>query len=157
VKPHPRIRKTVKWGGIVMCVVMAGVWISSAWWYVTWWRDSGTVIGIGDGGFGFDQILKSPIPPSSQGIHFGYQSWTFHWWFRWEKLPPERFVNIPIWTLALLAAIQAVFAWRLDTLARRRARVGFCPKCRYDRTGHPAESPCPECGAVPARSPHAVA
>jgi len=37
---------------------------------------------------------------------------------------------------------------RLDMLARRRARIGCCPKCNYDRAGLAPGSVCPECGAA---------
>jgi len=47
----------------------------------------------------------------------------------------------------LSAAITAV-AWRLDTLARRRADRTHCPRCRYDRSGLAAGAVCPECGTA---------
>jgi hypothetical protein len=34
VKPHPRIRKTIKWGGAAVTVLLAVVWIGSALWRV---------------------------------------------------------------------------------------------------------------------------
>ena len=48
-----------------------------------------------------------------------------------------------------LNAIATAVAWRLDTLARRRANKLLCTKCTYDRTGLAAGAVCPECGAVP--------
>jgi rubrerythrin len=55
-----------------------------------------------------------------------------------------------LWPLVLAALALTLYAWHLDTLARRRARLNFCPKCNYDRTGLPKDAVCPECGAVAA-------
>ncbi len=45
MKPHPRIRKTVKWGGAVVTVLLAAMWIGSIWWGVSWtWSKSGWVV-----------------------------------------------------------------------------------------------------------------
>ncbi len=62
-------------------------------------------------------------------------------------------IYLPLWAPAVGCLAGTVIAWRLDTLARRRARVGFCPKCGYDRTGlvgvgGAAGAVCPECGAA---------
>ena len=54
-----------------------------------------------------------------------------------------------LWPIALCALGVTAFARYLDTLARRRARIGFCPKCNYDRTGLAAGAVCPECGSAP--------
>ena len=35
VKPHPRIRKMVKWGGAVASVLLMGAWVGSVWWKVS--------------------------------------------------------------------------------------------------------------------------
>ena len=32
MKPHPKIRKTIKWGGAVVTVLLVVVWIGSGWW-----------------------------------------------------------------------------------------------------------------------------
>src|SRR4051812_37657088 len=32
MKPHPRIRKTIKWGGAVLTVLLVALWIGSGWW-----------------------------------------------------------------------------------------------------------------------------
>ncbi|HEX2839474.1 MAG TPA: hypothetical protein VHN77_15260 [Phycisphaerales bacterium] len=55
---------------------------------------------------------------------------------------------IPIWVLMLLASSATYGAWRLETLATRRARAGKCPTCAYPRTDLAPSSPCPECGAA---------
>ncbi len=36
MKPHPRIRKTIKWGGAVVTVVLVVVWVLSQWWQMGW-------------------------------------------------------------------------------------------------------------------------
>jgi rubrerythrin len=48
-----------------------------------------------------------------------------------------------------MTAITTALAWRLDTFARRRARLNLCPKCNYDRAGIAGDAKCPECGALP--------
>jgi O-antigen ligase len=63
---------------------------------------------------------------------------TTNWWF----------VFAPAWSLVVLVVGLTAVAWHLDSRARRRARLGFCPNCNYDRTGILADSPCPECGAA---------
>lgn len=59
---------------------------------------------------------------------------------------------VPLWFCLLVVALPTVLAWRLDTLARRRAKVRECLSCRYDRSRLPASSLCPECGHA-AQSP----
>ena len=56
---------------------------------------------------------------------------------------------MPLWVPALLLAIAV---WRLDTLARLRAKLNLCPKCNYDRAGLAVGAACPECGLKPAES-----
>jgi len=55
---------------------------------------------------------------------------------------------IPLWALSLSAAAPAVLLWRSSFRANRRARIGHCPACGYDRRGLPDDLACPECGAA---------
>jgi hypothetical protein len=32
MKPHPRIRKTIKWGGAAVTVLLVVLWIAGGWW-----------------------------------------------------------------------------------------------------------------------------
>jgi hypothetical protein len=139
----------VKWGGVVVCVALTGVWVTSIWWTVGW------------------EGLHSCIL-----IHHGCLT---AWWEKgassdWKELmfirPQVRdaalvlrpsiqidnrdtIVTIPFWVVAAAGAVPTAAAWRFDAFARRRARTGHCPACNYDRTGIPDASPCPECGTGP--------
>jgi hypothetical protein len=62
-------------------------------------------------------------------------------------------LHVPLWIPASAAIGATALAWRLDTLARRRARVGLCPKCSYNRAGLAVGAVCPECGAAANRQP----
>src|SRR4051812_29229868 len=49
MQPHPRIRKTIKWDGLVLTVLLVGAWIGSGWWNVAWfdWEARGFVVSRG--------------------------------------------------------------------------------------------------------------
>jgi len=59
-------------------------------------------------------------------------------------------VDVPMWIPlgVLLGATSG--AWWLDAAARRRARVGLCAACGYERAGLAPGAVCPECGKAPA-------
>jgi len=71
------------------------------------------------------------------------------WLFGWGRYPAGGYLDVPLWFPLILAILPTAFAWRLDTLARRRARVGLCAHCHYDRRGLVAGVVCPECGGGP--------
>ena len=155
MKPHPRIRKTIKWGGAVVTVVLVMVWIGSCRtsysWHLPvavfaddWSVFCGAVVAttytkdkqaIADWG------TDEPLCPSPEFANT--------WWFRCTKGSMATDFAVPIWLLAVITLLLTISAWRLDTLARRRARIGFCPKCNYDRTGLAVGAVCPECGVGP--------
>ena len=55
--------------------------------------------------------------------------------------------RLPVfWPGVLLLAV-SLFAWL--SYARPRGTAGTCPSCRYDLSGLPPGSPCPECAAKP--------
>jgi hypothetical protein len=88
-------------------------------------------------------------------------------WHRGPRIPPmewfgpmygstpsgRTYIWIPLWTPWLLAAAGSALLWFRD---RPPQPLDKCPRCRYDRRGLPADSPCPECGTAapaPAHTP----
>jgi hypothetical protein len=152
MRPHPRIRKTIKWGGLALAALLLGVCLASRWWWVEW-RGSGPQnkwISLKGGrlviGTARDVLAGLPAP----GWHVYREGWPFYfefrWWFDWKRSPFATLFAVPLWVPAVFALLLAASAWRLDTLARRRTRAGHCPSCGYDLTGLIAPAPCPECG-----------
>jgi hypothetical protein len=149
MNPHPRIRKTAKWGGAVVCVVLVGVWVSSTMLFAFVATPRGFYAEIVAG------RLQTMTSSDNHDVvpHTVWNAMrvpvTVRWWFSTGYLGPLRVLAIPLWPPAALALAPTLLAWRLDALARRRARLNYCPSCNYDRRGLPTASLCPECGSVP--------
>jgi hypothetical protein len=158
MKPHPRIRKTIKWGGAVVTVLLVVVWVGSGWWYVGW--ASG---GMEEADLAFGRV-RVRLESSPSGTVSFPKGWRMS---RLSRRIPMQWrcevtsggavgrsrifdVWIPLWIPVCIASALAAVAWRLDTLARRRARLNLCPKCNYDRAGIAGDAKCPECGGSPA-------
>jgi hypothetical protein len=163
MRPHPRIRKTIKWGGAAVTVLLVGVWIGSGWWNCTIVRLSEVTAWAGHGvleiqywdsfsrAMGSDESVLFSRPAILRRESFEMQ----YWFSSQSQLPQYCHIQIPIW-LAVVASIGAwAVSWRLDTLARHRAKLNLCPHCNYDRTGLTggAGAVCPECGAKPDLGP----
>jgi hypothetical protein len=169
MKPHPRIRKTIKWGGAAVTVLLVVVWIGSGWYAWYWQRKDGTAIGVAHGlfwvtisDFKYDWTrMGAPRhrfgPLSTFVPDFGLEIYVD------PGVGPRFYDNTAsasggngplttssrgyfIWPLAAFSLMATGLAWGLDSVARRRARVGRCPKCNYDRAGIPGNAKCPECG-----------
>lgn len=139
-----RVRKTVKWGGAALTVLLVVVWIGSGWWVwaVEWrpgvWMSAWT----GQVSFPFDlfaSVPKNPVFTSERLPQFG-----FNWWFYFAPGGGA----VPLWCPALLSLLATAAAWRADAKYMRRARAGLCAGCGYDRAGLAASAVCPECGAA---------
>jgi hypothetical protein len=63
----------------------------------------------------------------------------------------QRWVTIPIWAIAWLAAIAPAFALKRYVVRRRRRQRGECLDCGYDLRASPGR--CPECGNAPMVTP----
>jgi hypothetical protein len=57
--------------------------------------------------------------------------------------------------LAFLVFLATLFlsivVWRRLRRPKRRAELGQCPECGYDRRGLATDAKCPECGTLPAK------
>jgi ssDNA-binding Zn-finger/Zn-ribbon topoisomerase 1 len=146
MKPHPRIRKTIKWGGAAVTVLLVGVWIGSCWLYVVWQSEGKFRVVIASGRVGLMTIYDTTIMPEP-GWSISTNPYPM-WW----SLSVSEITNIwiPLWLPLPLCGAGTAIACRLDALARRRARLNLCPNCNYDRAGLAAAAKCPECGSQPA-------
>jgi len=156
VKPHPRpaiIRKTVKWASTAAVGLFAAMWVMSTWRFVEAFGPNGTTVGLSAGRVYASSSVAIAVPmhweiltgPSvNRGLGMSAP-------FEWKRfMPGEWWLTAPLWSLIAPTALVAALAWRLDLLARRRrAKLNFCSKCHYDRTGIAAGIACPECGTIP--------
>jgi hypothetical protein len=155
MRPHPRIRKTVKWGGAVVTVLLVVVWIGSGWISRTWCFRSGRTLVVEAGELWCIYPLKSSFQLTPEEIEMlegnnGWHSFRFFWSPQWDRNKVTTRVNCPLWIPILITILPTAIAWRLDALARRReraARLNLCPKCNYDRAGLAKGAVCPECGS----------
>jgi hypothetical protein len=147
MRPHPRIRKTIKWVGAAVTVLLVVVWIES-WWLTyplgSWGPRNHLAIELGivemerwSSTRYLEQDFIAILSPSFRSKDFGC-----------VLLREGAAVRFPLWFPALCIAIVTVAAWCLDELARRRAPLNLCPNCHYDRAGIAAGAKCPECGSA---------
>jgi hypothetical protein len=144
MNPHPRIRKAIKWGGLSFGLLSAfllialedRIWSSKDGW---WARLELFTISIGHivpAPPEFDPNFAWGTGKHSKAMWWEYERPTPLFWFPLVWIPPACFSALPI-------------AWWLEMREARRARVGRCPRCDYDRTGLAAGAVCPECAAAP--------
>jgi hypothetical protein len=161
MKPHPRppiIRKTIKWGGAAVTVLLVVVWAASVWHGVSWYGKSGNGFFYIERGGATCLSTSLAVPPELKGLtHWHLTHWRppdpfrLCWWPRFiARRGADWALTIPLWMPTALASSLFMGAWRREYLAHRRERDHLCPKCNYDRTGILKDAKCPECGAVPA-------
>ncbi|MGH7242294.1 MAG: hypothetical protein ACREJD_02615 [Phycisphaerales bacterium] len=148
--PHPKIRKTTKWGGAALTVLLVVAWIGSMWVSANWWIRhewsvqfrAGCLVGaVFEGGGG---------PPNALSFEIQDPREPLRWWFLFEHFEGNYGVAIPLWILIMPILFVSGIAWRFDALARRLARFCQCAKCGYDLSSTGAGKPCPECGKAQA-------
>ncbi len=162
MRSHPRIRKTIKWGGAAAAVLLLMAWGASGFGDVYWGSPSGYIVRVTQGNA--IVMVTSPAPPGPSRSDRGYANngkvvWNVGWyyskaaWFHLNWMPwrePLRGMTrafiIPLYLPVGVASIVCLAAWCLDARARWRVQ-GLCPKCRYDREGLAKDAVCPECGS----------
>jgi hypothetical protein len=165
MKPHPRIRKTIKWGGAAVTMLLVVVWVGSGSWHFLARGNSDKAIFIGSGMIGvsargtrnvpnhFYTFQRRPLewgwalPTSISRSEQSDQILSFY--VGWLDLGRKEFA-VYFWPLPLGSLVAAAAAWRGGLRSRRRAKLNVCPKCGYDRTGLAADAKCPECGTTSA-------
>jgi hypothetical protein len=148
-----RIRRVLKWGGLLLSGFVAVAWM---WSHIdTSIHDFGSYpVGYGTDGmvhaFRTLQLAQGDClfqyyfyPPGSMTVFSDpfERSWIGidedHIW-----------LDFPLWKLFLLVVVPTAFLWWLD---RGRVPAGHCRVCDYDLTGN-VSGVCPECGSkVPIR------
>ena len=134
-----RVRKTVKWGGAGLTVLLVVVWIGSGWWGSVVEYSSGSHASLESG-----RVFVYDHPPWNFRLGPEPPSWDL--WFDWGAGRGGKYLMVPLWLPALLSLLATAAAWRADAKYLRRARAGLCASCGYDLSGLPAKGGCPECG-----------
>ncbi len=136
-----RARRIAKWGGLVVCALVAVAWMISL-------RPAG-----GLSGYGWPNLMVAashgeiilvrglPLrgPLHSDKNQTGVE-WLPHW--RFDMNARTQFITLPFWLLFLLATIPTVILFRRD-----RIPPGHCQRCGYNLTGN-VSGRCPECGCT---------
>ena len=151
MKPHPKIRKTIKWTGAAVTVLLVVAWIAGGRVGAYWMCHNGARIGFLRGALLVDWF-PSGLRVSGRGLEKGFSLFSepelqSQGWMSVHDRGMGPTILVPLWMLAVFALIPTWFAWRRDALANRRVRLNLCPKCNYDRTGLAAGAVCPECGS----------
>src|SRR5262249_8326829 len=140
MRVHSRVRRTAKWAGLVVCILIVLADMISLVFVAYYQR--GTV----QFRFGFQAISLGVSPPPG-----------FYWEVNnlpWSKsafyLPlveylndSERYLSIPLWLLFVLAAIPT--AW-MSWHDRRSAQTVAC-RCGFDPAGE-SGGVCPDCAPI---------
>jgi hypothetical protein len=159
VNPHPRIRKTVKWGGAAASAVYLAGWALSVFWPFGGTWDQRHYVGAHCGAY-YVMIVEPGGPPAfdvfwidtSRGVGLD----RLCWWFGTEPGNLFRHYLVPAWSLVALAAVATAIGWHADARADRARRDNLCSKCQYDLSGLAPGAVCPECGAAATTSPAAA-
>ena len=150
------MRKTVKWGGAALTVLLLVVWIGSCWlsvryvhpgssWDARWW----TAMQVRSGRAQHLQTPPSFLQTDPGMSTIKTEPHTLEMRFEHSSGPRLRYWYVPLWPAALLSLLATAAAWRADATYLRRVRVGLCPACGYDRVGLAVGAVCPECGKQP--------
>jgi hypothetical protein len=158
MRRRSRLRRVLKWGGLVMSLLIVLVFVASMWWYVGYLRTDGQrawAYSIESGSFIIIPVfrpppLDSPTAGGSVGkIRDVRCFWTFLGVIGSRSRPRNTWFYMPLWIPFLLFALPTTFLFWRD---RRRIPPGHYQRCRYDLTAN-TSGVCPECGNSLTSSP----
>jgi hypothetical protein len=153
VRRHPRIGGWCKWVGLLLCLMLVGVYVASGFLWNSWgWRTWGWRPYNADLWFNAEKTGDSRILILENGCLYLYRgdadedqiSWTAHSTAERgvDLWPEEGNTAAPLWMPLLMVAVPTTILWWRD---RRRTPPGHCRRCGYNLTGNTSGT-CPECG-----------
>ena len=162
MRRRPRLGRVAKWAALVVCAVLAPVYVLSVWkafrLYVPL-ANHIVVCGFEGGAIVFGVVSDTTSPRffqwfpdhTSVGSYYPFGGWAypgnphFHWIPEYKHIPGwAHGLWIPIWMLLAAFGPTTAFLWYTE---RYRISSGHCKKCGYDLTGN-MSGRCPECGAA---------
>ena len=145
-----RLRRWMKWVGLVACVVLLICWRAEHGRSVVLHVPGKHGLAIGNGAIHLS-IARSRVGTivkwaDSWGVTvFGNPQPSSYWPYRrpeiWYTLGGSKVFTLPLWIPLAIVAIPTAILWYRD----RRPPPGRCQECGYDLTGN-LSGVCPECG-----------
>lgn len=149
----------------VSAVLLAMVWIASAWMSVGIpTRDGRLLVFISGGVAGFsytsfadpEYTERRRAELHSRPMFMVDDEVDLDWWFLYSnsssRLLTSRVGYVPLWVPVVLLGVGSVVLFRST-----RVKPGACGSCGYSRAGLAVETACPECGTAAPPSPAARA
>src|SRR6185295_4090222 len=93
--PYPRIRKTVKWGGAIVTVLLVALWLGSGWWTVQWSGGSGYTAFTYSGRFHVNHLRPGPKFAEHAGWFVAREPFSMRWPFVWARTKIDWICVIP--------------------------------------------------------------
>src|ERR1043165_2134481 len=113
MKPRPRMRATIKWGGAVITVLLLIGWVGSRWYTADVRLEATIAIGAVDGQLVIGWNRPWTLVPEKFDCFFGYDYYgRFSWWFHIYSFNKSAVILIPIWFLVLLTGVPTFLIWR---------------------------------------------
>ena len=150
------LKATLRWGLTALAAALLAAWPLSRWWILR-------VVFPGECQIYFLRgclwlYVRNPGPgfhyPFQPGVYLSKNTndrpWRVIWSFGLYGGGHGEHVAMPLWAVVPFAVAAAGLAWRGPLRTALRRRRGACLACGYPRLGLAPESPCPECGTVPA-------
>src|SRR4051812_26435228 len=97
MRPHPRIRKTAKWGGVMMTLLLLTAWIGSGVSGAVWISRSGRFCRLINGRIDVG-VFQGPPSAVQPGLELSdLHRPDFVWWFARMRIPSGWYVGAPLW------------------------------------------------------------
>lgn len=142
------MRKTVKWGGAVVTLLLLVALIGSGWYALAHHLGGNRFISVSMGQVRYTDASGIALGVTITVTSGRAQEFHLDWGFHMQAAGPVTVYSCPLWLPLVGSFVVTRLAWRADAEACRRDRVGLCATCGYDRAGLGANSVCPECGAA---------